>query len=89
MFYLTSAVLYFLIWWTVIFAILPWGNKRADVVQTGNAPSAPANPRIGRKFLITTGVAFLLWLPINPLLHWGFSELREEARQMAEEDGIR
>jgi predicted secreted protein len=89
MYYVSSVVLFFLIWWTVIFAILPWGNKRADIIQTGNAGSAPANPRIGKKMLVTTGVAFLLWLPINPLLHRAFDQLRLDAQHMAEEDDLK
>lgn len=64
----SGIVLYLLIWWTVIFAVLPWGNKAPDDPEKGFAGSAPINPRIKLKFIVTTVVAAILWLIIYALI---------------------
>jgi predicted secreted protein len=84
----SSIVLYFLIWWTVIFTTLPFGNRPSETVTIGHAGSAPARPNLKKKLVATTIIAFLLWLAINPLVHWGLDRLRADARAMAVEDGI-
>ena len=61
--------IYFVVWWIVLFAVLPWGmrsQQEEGEVVLGTEPSAPANPRLVRKAIITSIVAaivtFLLWL---------------------------
>lgn len=54
----TFVFIYVLVWWTVIFCVLPWGNQAPDEKQVGFASSAPANPRIGLKLVITTILSF-------------------------------
>jgi predicted secreted protein len=61
-------VVYILIWWTLIFCILPYGNRSSEQVNIGEAPSAPQNPRIKQKFIITTIVTTIIWL----LIYMGF-----------------
>ncbi len=60
----TAIAIYFVIWWTVLFAILPLGVKTqgeaGDVVR-GTPSSAPARPRLLMKVLITTVVAALVY----------------------------
>jgi len=63
----TGLAIYFIVWWLVLFTVLPFGAKshhEADAhIEPGNAPSAPLNPRILFKFAITTiisAVAFAL-----------------------------
>ncbi|GGD14406.1 DUF1467 family protein [Pyruvatibacter mobilis] len=58
--------IYCIIWFLTLFAVLPFGvrtseEEGSDPVE-GAADSAPANPQMGRKVLITTGVAFIIWL---------------------------
>jgi predicted secreted protein len=52
------------IWWTVLFAVLPWGvrpqHETSDMVQ-GTDPGAPVAPHLLVKALITTGISVLLW----------------------------
>lgn len=66
----TGVVLYVLIWWTALFAILPIGT-RPD--PTGDASSggwrgAPERPLLLRKVMATTLVAAVLWLGIFALI---------------------
>ena len=65
----TGLMLYAIIWWTVLFAVLPWGI-RPDLEENdrGHQRGAPVNPRIGRKALITTGVSAVIWLIIYVLI---------------------
>jgi predicted secreted protein len=63
---LTSAIaIYFIIWWAVLFAVLPWGIRSAheagEPVEPGNEPGAPVNPNLGRKALITTIIASIVF----------------------------
>ena len=56
-------VLYALIWWTVLFAVLPFGTRpisEADE-QTGWR-GVPSQPRIWQKVIATTLVAGIVWL---------------------------
>ena len=57
----TSIAIFFTIWWTVLFAVLPWGtvtHAEAGIDKgDGGDPGAPVNPRLKEKFLITTGIA--------------------------------
>jgi len=52
---------YVVIWWVVLFAVLPWGIRPAEEGDKGHDPGAPANPRIALKVLITTAVAAVIW----------------------------
>jgi len=60
----TGVAAFFLIWWVVLFAVLPWGVRsqhEGGEVTPGTDPGAPAVPRLGRKLLWTTlvsGVVF-------------------------------
>ena len=40
----------FVVWWTVLFAVLPWGAHTLDESDAGRAAGAPSKPRIGLKF---------------------------------------
>lgn len=71
---LSGLAIYLVIWWTVLFAILPWGvrtQEEANDVVPGSAGSAPTNPWLLRKVLATTVVSaivfFLLWFVVAVL----------------------
>lgn len=52
-------VAYAVCWWLVLFMVLPHGVAPEEKPGPGHAPSAPANPRLRRKFLITTVLAII------------------------------
>jgi predicted secreted protein len=62
----TAIAIYFIIWWTVLFAVLPWGVRsqaESGTVAPGTDPGAPAIPKVWLKLLWTTivsGVVFAL-----------------------------
>jgi predicted secreted protein len=63
----TSVAIYFIIWWVVLFAVLPWGvrsQQESGSVVEGTDPGAPAVAKLGRKLIWTTivaGIVFALW----------------------------
>jgi predicted secreted protein len=69
-------VVYFLIWWVVLFAVLPWGVRIPDKAEPGHAQSAPLRPRLWLKAAITSAIAGLLWLGYFWLYHSGWIEFR-------------
>lgn len=61
--------IYFVVWWVVLFAVLPWGVRAQEEegeVVLGTMPGAPARPMLVRKAVATSIVAAvlvgLLWL---------------------------
>ncbi len=61
-------VVYVLIWWVVIFAVLPFGVRAPDEFVPGQARGAPANPRLWLKAGVTTLVSTAIWLVIWALI---------------------
>jgi len=57
--------IYYVIWWTVLFVILPLGvTSYAEAgikVTDGGDPGAPVNPRLKRKFWTTTWVSAVVF----------------------------
>ncbi len=57
----TGILVYVIIWWVVLFMVLPWGVKVPEEPEPGHASSAPVNPMMWRKALITSLIAAVLW----------------------------
>ena len=57
----TGTMVYVIIWWLVLFLVLPWGVHVPDEHEPGHATSAPAKPMMWRKALITTLIAAVFW----------------------------
>jgi predicted secreted protein len=61
----SALAIYFIIWWLVLFVVLPFGIRNAhetgETVDEGHEPGAPVNPRLVRKVLITTILASLIF----------------------------
>ena len=61
---ITGVAIFFLIWWIVLFAVLPWGMRRQDEageVAPGTDPGAPALPSLRRKLVWTTLVSVVVF----------------------------
>lgn len=88
----SGIVTFLCIWWTAIFMVLPWGN--APEVGKEQAPneffgkSAPANPRIKQKFIITSVLSIGIWLVVYALVESDVISFREIAEEFARQDGL-
>jgi predicted secreted protein len=67
----TLIAIYFVVWWIVLFAVLPWGmrtQEEAGSVVRGTERSAPMRPMLIRKAIATSIVAAIvvgaLWLAV-------------------------
>jgi predicted secreted protein len=61
----TAIAIYFIIWWVVLFTVLPFGVRNAaeagETVEAGNDPGAPTVPALGRKLIWTTIVSSVVF----------------------------
>src|ERR1700730_4306649 len=60
----TAVAIYFLIWWVVLFAVLPWGIRsqaEGGEISPATDPGAPSLPQLGRKALWTTVIASVVF----------------------------
>ena len=58
----TSIAIYFIIWWTVLFAVLPIGTHPVEDADARSGwRGAPQHPRLLRKVIVTTLVAGVVW----------------------------
>jgi predicted secreted protein len=62
--WLTGIVVYILVWWVALFAVLPLWVAPADPEEPGFAAGAPRRPLMLRKVAVTTVVAAIIWLGI-------------------------
>jgi predicted secreted protein len=84
----TGIIVYLLVFWTVLFTVLPWGNRAAAEPEPGMAGSAPANPRIKQKFLITFVISTIVWSLIAILIHMEIIDFYAISREMVAEDKL-
>lgn len=54
-------LIYAMFWVVILFLVLPWGVQVSDTLTPGQATSAPDNPRIGLKLVLTSILAGFLW----------------------------
>ena len=76
-----SVIIYVMIWWIVFFSMLPVGiqskkEKFKEKIE-GIDPGAPNNPKIAKKFLITTIITSLIFFVIYYLVEFDLLNLRE------------
>ena len=62
--WLTGIVVYILVWWVTLFAVLPLWVTPTEPGEIGHASGAPPRPRLGLKLALTTAVAAAIWLGI-------------------------
>lgn len=75
----TAVAIYFTIWWTVLFAVLPWGvtsHAQAGIDKgDGGDPGAPVDPKLKKKFITTTWISAILWVVVWAIIHFGLITL--------------
>jgi predicted secreted protein len=71
-----AAVVFAIVWWLILFMVLPFGAAPPDEVEPGMATSAPAKPRMAVKLAVTTVLAALATGLILWLMNSGLIQLR-------------
>lgn len=70
----SAFVLFAMIWFLTLLIVLTLrqpSQAEAGAIVPGTHAGAPANPQLRKRFLITTGVTFLLWAPLVWLIGSG------------------
>ena len=63
----SALAIYFIIWWMVLFFVLPFGVRsqhEAGDVTLGTDHGAPYRPQMARKFAITTVIAAIVFAAV-------------------------
>lgn len=83
---ISGIVVFLMVWWTVLFTVLPWGNRPSAEPITGNVVSAPDKPKLLKKFLITTLISAVIWTVIYGLISANVLSFYDMAAEMAAQD---
>jgi predicted secreted protein len=75
--WVTGIAVYVVIWWIVLFAVLPWGVQTNEENTPGHDPGAPVNPRLPMKVLATSAISALLWLALYAVIQSGWISFRD------------
>jgi len=78
----TVIAIYFIIWWVVLFAVLPWGIRsqhESGEIAPGTEPGAPAAHVVWRKLFWTTVISAVVFVILavvykENLIPYGFLE---------------
>ncbi len=75
----TGFAIYFVIWWMVIFMVLPWGVRRPDPdeLQPGQDHGAPVRPQLLIKLVATTIISAIIFAIVYFAWDAGLISLRE------------
>ena len=69
-------VAYLLIWWALLFAVLPLGVKRPEHPQPGTDPGAPDRPMLLKKAIITSLLSAVVWLGVYAMVESNYVKFR-------------
>jgi predicted secreted protein len=75
--WVTGIVLYILVWWVTLFAILPLWVTPSEPNDIGGPAGAPQNPMLMRKLVLTTVVAAVVWFGIYIVVHEPWFSFRD------------
>lgn len=75
--WVTAIILYVLIWWITLFAVLPLWVTPAEPDDPGHAAGAPQQPHLLRKVAVTTVVSALIWVAIYLVIRSPLLSFRE------------
>jgi len=64
----SGTMVFFVLWWVVLFMVLPFGIRTDETPQKGFATGTPKNPNLRKKFLITTILAAIVWSIIQVIM---------------------
>lgn len=73
-----AIAVYFIIWWTVLFAVLPIGVRTQaedGTIVPGTPESAPSAPRLLRVVFLTTVISAAVFAALWALIRYGIVDL--------------
>ncbi len=73
----SAVVVFIVIWWLVLFMVLPWGVRRTETPEAGHDPGAPAKPMLWRKAAATTAISVVLFAIVYVVAEYELISLRD------------
>ncbi|MEQ8585846.1 MAG: DUF1467 family protein [Thalassobaculaceae bacterium] len=73
----SGIVVYVILWWWILFMVLPVGVRREEDVQAGNDAGAPQKPMLMRKLIATTLIAAVVWVAVDQFIRADIISFRE------------
>ncbi len=73
---LAAFAIYFVIWWVVLFCVLPLNirsQSESGQVTAGTEPGAPVSPQLGRKAVLTSIIALVVFIAVY--LMWNYIDV--------------
>ena len=80
--WVSGIVVYILIWWIVIFAALPYGNKPIEEGGVDGVSGAPEIANIKQKMIVTSLISAAIWVLAFILINSGLFDFRQIAQGM-------
>lgn len=74
-------IVYLLVWWVTLFAVLPIGVRgqaEDNSVVKGSEPGAPVKADMKRKVILTTAVSAIIWAIVCTIIHFGVFDVLGE-----------
>ncbi|NDE90423.1 MAG: DUF1467 family protein [Alphaproteobacteria bacterium] len=84
----SGIVVFVIIWWVAIFAVLPWNVKHPAVQEKGIMPGTPLAPDFKKIILHTTLLAIVLWLIVFALVESDILSFTRMAKDFATQDKL-
>lgn len=79
MYWVSGAATFIMIWWMLLFIVLPWGIEHDP--ESGQI-GAPKAPQLLKKFIITTCLSIVVWGGVYALVVSPYISFREMAKEM-------
>jgi len=76
----TALAIWLIIWWLVLFIVLPWGIRgqaEDDNIVKGSEPGAPVKSAMWHKVGITTLISFVITALVIATIQFGWLDWRD------------
>jgi predicted secreted protein len=67
--WVTAIIVYILVWWLVLFTMLPLWVTPTAPDDIGHAAGAPEQPRLWLKAALTSAISLVIWAGIYIVVH--------------------
>ena len=80
---LNAITVYVLVWWMVIFCVLPFNIETINNPKDGTMPGAPIHAGMKKKLILTTCIASVVWLIIYLIIKSDLISFHDIAGRMS------
>ena len=73
----SAVVVFIVIWWLILFMVLPFGVRRTEDPEEGHDHGAPAQPMLWRKVAATTAITLVLFAIVYGVVEYELISLQD------------